>query len=411
MVSADPRKRRKTTMSPEISSPETSAPLPEKHVVYTQWALNEGIEIHGVAPAILPGRGVGLVATSELKKNARLIFVPEKAMIKPNPSLIKKNKLLKASPQAQLAACLSLEADQDSQRYRASKAVWPTPQDFQSCMVAYSSHGEVAMLIDHAPPSVRKPLDRLLLDMKKDVEAVEHLFGSDNEQYLYHWLLVNTRSFHWKPTGVKNGAMVMCPFLDYMNHCPNGEGCTVTVSTEGYELKANRDYEPGEEILATYGAHPNDKLLVHYGFILEPSNPDDEIRLDHVVIPRLTEAQQNALQDVGFLGGYSLDPNSDEICFKTHVAVRSVLLTANEWEHYMGSGEDLALDQEREVRAWLTPALEAYIDEAETAVDRLEISIQDAEGSLKEKLDLLRRRWVQIYEALNRFQLQSEPED
>ena len=35
----------------------------------------------------------------------------------------------------------------------------------------------------------------------------------------------------------------------------------------------------GEEILATYGAHPNDKLLIHYGFILDspagPSNDDD----------------------------------------------------------------------------------------------------------------------------------------
>lgn len=35
------------------------------------------------------------------------------------------------------------------------------------------------------------------------------------------------------------------------------------MSQDGYELRANRDYESGEEILATYGAHSNDKLLVH----------------------------------------------------------------------------------------------------------------------------------------------------
>lgn len=145
------------------------------------------------------------------------------------------------------------------------------------------------------------------------------------------------------------------------------------------------------------------------GFILEPSSPDDDIRLDHVIIPRLTEAQQEVLQDVGYLGGYSLDPNTDELCFKTHVAIRSVLLTANEWEHYMGSGEDLASDQEREVRAWLSPALKSYIDEADSAVEQLENSIEDAEGAFKEKLDLLRRRWSQISDALTRFQIQSEP--
>lgn len=145
------------------------------------------------------------------------------------------------------------------------------------------------------------------------------------------------------------------------------------------------------------------------GFILEPVNPDDEVRLDHVIIPRLSEAQQDVLRDVGYLGGYSLDPNTDEICFKTHVAIRSVLLTANEWEHYMGSGEDLALDQEREVRAWLNPALKSYVDEADTAVDELDTAMEDAEGTFKAKLDLLRRRWTQISEALARFQLQSEP--
>lgn len=54
--------------------------------------------------------------------------------------------------------------------------------------------------------------------------------------------------------------------------------CTVTMTKDGYELCADRNYsrscdsahwvpltmlDPGEEILATYGAHTNDKLIVH----------------------------------------------------------------------------------------------------------------------------------------------------
>lgn len=187
----------------------TTAPdsAQEKHESYTQWALAQGISINGVAPAILPGRGVGLIATESFKKGARLIFVPECAMIKPDASLLKKHKLQKASPQAQLAACLSLEAKVGSDRYTASRAVWPTKDDFKDCMIAYSAEGEVERLSKFAPPSVRRQLERLLLDLGKDVEAVKHACGADDMDFLYHWILVNTRSFHWKPTGVKNGAM------------------------------------------------------------------------------------------------------------------------------------------------------------------------------------------------------------
>lgn len=198
-----PRKRQKTTMSTPASDS-----LQEKHETYTQWALAQGITIHGVAPSILPGRGVGLVADQPIKKDARLIFVPERAMIKPDVAQLKKHKLQKASPQAQLAACLSLAARAESEWYRASRAVWPTKEDFRGCMIAYSAaKEEVRQLTTFAPPSVRRPLERLLLDLEKDVEATKQVCGADEDDFLYHWILVNTRSFHWKPTGVKNGAM------------------------------------------------------------------------------------------------------------------------------------------------------------------------------------------------------------
>lgn len=150
------------------------------------------------------------------------------------------------------------------------------------------------------------------------------------------------------------------------------------------------------------------KLFPTDGFILEDS-PDDEIRLDHVILPRLSQSQQSILQDVGFLGGYVLDPGTSEICFKTQVAVRSVLLTANEWEHYMGSGEDLASDKDTEVIEWLRPALEDYVKQAEAAMEKLTALKRWTNGAAKpskllaSKLELLQARWEQILSALTRF--------
>ena len=140
------------------------------------------------------------------------------------------------------------------------------------------------------------------------------------------------------------------------------------------------------------------------GFILpQTSLDDDEIRLDHVILPRLSDSQQSALQDVGFLGGYALLPNTGELCFKTQVAVRSVLLTANEWEHFMGSGEDLADDKENEVQDWLKPCLQSYIKEAKEAVDALKSLSEAKTGDLANKLRLLLARWEQIQGALEDF--------
>lgn len=140
------------------------------------------------------------------------------------------------------------------------------------------------------------------------------------------------------------------------------------------------------------------------GFILpDTSLDDDEIRLDHVLLPRLTDSQQSALQDVGFLGGYALLPSAGELCFKTQVAVRSVLLTANEWEHFMGSGEDLADDKENEVLDWLRPSLQSYTEQAKEAIASLKSLSAERTGDLASKLKLLQARWEQILTGLEDF--------
>lgn len=168
-------------------------------------------------------------------------------------------------------------------------------------------------------------------------------------------------------------------------------------------ISANRSIEAGQEILATYGAHSNDKLLVHYGFInvSAPGEPtDDDIRLDHIILPALPPATREALQDVGFLGAYALLPATNELCFRTQVAIRAVLLTANEWEVFISTGEDLSGDQTPKVLGWLGPRLSEFHTTARQKV----ASLTEGREGEKEAVRLLEMRWQQIVDALEAFQ-------
>jgi hypothetical protein len=41
-------------------------PLDPKHAVFIDWVESQGVKIYGVAPANIPGKGIGMVATKRL---------------------------------------------------------------------------------------------------------------------------------------------------------------------------------------------------------------------------------------------------------------------------------------------------------------------------------------------------------
>jgi len=53
-----------TDMTSRTSSPPGSA-----HTKFRTWAEEQGVKIHGVSPAHLPGKGTGMIATRPLKVN------------------------------------------------------------------------------------------------------------------------------------------------------------------------------------------------------------------------------------------------------------------------------------------------------------------------------------------------------
>ena len=168
---------------------------------------------------------------------------------------------------------------------------------------------------------------------------------------------------------------------------------------------ADSSQEAGEEVLATYGPHSNDKLLVHYGFVVQSpygaASPDDDIRLDHVLLPALSDSVRAQLQDVGFFGAYALLPQANDLCFKTQVAARAQLLTCNEWEYFMTNGEDMSTDQSEAVREFMLPLMNKFHTESVIQIRSLLATGSDPE--LPTAAELLITRWRQIQDALGKY--------
>ena len=235
------RAAKRIRLSESASSDESVQSSTDKHVIFTNWAQDRGVEINGVAPTRLPGRGLGLLMTKAMKTGERMLFIPEKAMFKPNPRFLKTQSLERASPQAQLAISAMNVAKSEDSPLAVWQATWPTPEDLSQALPMCWTQTDR----DDLPPSVQQPLARMEEDYSKDWEAVAKVCESNGwseNDWKYYWQIVNSRSFYWKSPRGKVGSMVMCHFIDYMNHGPSGTTCNVVMSSRGYEVIADRDY-------------------------------------------------------------------------------------------------------------------------------------------------------------------------
>ena len=112
---------------------------------------------------------------------------------------------------------------QDSQG--AWIATWPSRESMRASMPFYWPEESK----DQLPASVRAGmLDHQESKFEKDFAKVEACVpGADMAEYLYFWLVVNTRSFYFEFHGQKrpisrDDCMVLCPFIDYFNHEDHG---------------------------------------------------------------------------------------------------------------------------------------------------------------------------------------------
>lgn len=187
------RKRRSSISGPAINRKKSQIEE-DKHALFTQWSQSRGVQIHNVKPASLPGRGIGLRTTARIKQDERILFVPEKAMFKPNSKLVTASKGTAASssssmsPQAQLAISIMQECQNSESQYQLWKSTWPTHSDFKASMPLFWN----SRIQSHLPPSVHLPLDRQKADYHRDLESFKDSSPKlSSKEFDYFWAIVN----------------------------------------------------------------------------------------------------------------------------------------------------------------------------------------------------------------------------
>lgn len=248
-------------------------------------------------------------------------------------------------------------------------------------------------------------------------EAGEETGSIAKDDYLYAWLLVNTRTFyHRKTTGAKTKAslaqdhMALQPVADLFNHSPEGH-CDVTADDHAFTFTTTRVHKPGEEVFIRYGPHGNDKLLIEYGFTLSPppslpkpthteepaaaANPWDETSLDTYLCPSFSALQKEHLQAAGFWESYMLD--SQTACYRTHVALRMICLPLWHWQDVLDGIRDEDEDKPA-IDAELLKVLKQYEADICSTLREVEETTAGDDGMRAS----LRNRWLQIQELVEK---------
>ena len=301
-----------------------------------------------------------------------------------------------------LAADLAL----DTSTIRAPwRAVLPTFSDFQSSMPLLWPTSLQSLL----PPTATTLLNNQKKKLAADWSTVSSAFPDlSYDNYVYAWLLVNTRTFYFLSASKKPGythptnrddCMALQPFADYFNHTssssPSGTSteCVVSFTATGYTFTTPSfcTIEKGTEIFITYGDHSNDFLLAEYGFILaDGENEWDEISLDPYILPLFSASQKEKLDEMGFLGNYALDRR--EVCYRTQVSLRILFLPLKKWQRF-ANGADYGEQDQKDVDHLLLEVLKRYQNDATRTIKKI--------GGLKEGLpsqrDTLSKRWKQLH--------------
>lgn len=399
--------------------------LEEVHEELLTWASSIGVELDRIRPMRISGRGFGVVATDHIPKGTDILTVPISALRTKDtvPTTIVTGLPKDVTVHGLLAADLALNQAANDTKYTKWQAVVPTLQDIQQSMPLTWPASLQSLL----PAGASQLLDKQRAKFDKDWETVSAAFPigaktkaktktkdgmvrkeCTRDEYLYAWLLVNTRTFYFVTPRTeklpKEDHMALQPVADLFNHTDR-DGCHVTFDhAESFTFRTTRAYEKGDEVHISYGSHSNDFLLVEYGFILA-QNHWDEVRLDEdVIMPALSRRQREELEDVGFLGNYVLD--DETLCHRTQVALRQMAVTAkyggltmDGWRKFV-SGLDDGEKSQPKVDALAVGLLEKYEATIKSKEKQLrKVRFQDEHGDAEmneSRKETLLRRWGQI---------------
>ncbi|OHE95846.1 SET domain-containing protein [Colletotrichum orchidophilum] len=353
------------------------------------WAQTQGIKVTNVGPRALPGRGIGIVVTAPLQKDDTILDVPIPCL--KTISTIPKHLTRPFPKETHVHALLALDIALDnSPAFKTWSAVFPSPQDLSSCPLTWSP--SLSALLPAQAISLLKAQREKFESHWSLVSSTLPDLDLTYKDYRHAWLLVNSRTFyHVTPKTAKrhrDDHMVLQPVADLLNHAAHG--CSVAFDKYSFTIKADRAYTPGEEIHICYGRHSNDLLLVEYGFVMsQGENEWDEVCIDDAVLPRLGAAHRRRLEEKGFLGKYVID--SETVCYRTQVALRTLMLPARRWSQFVDGFADGEAEQP-EVDELLREMLVAYDEEIGSKIE----TARELDEGEEFQRDMIVTRWEQI---------------
>ncbi|KJK75307.1 hypothetical protein H634G_09325 [Metarhizium anisopliae BRIP 53293] len=261
------------------------------------WARTRGVELDGIAPQQMPGRGIGAVATRSIKAGQVLMTIPAGAILRLDsvPASIS-SRLPSASIHGLLAAQLAAGCDAETALRRDAM---PSLQSFAATTPLFWHR----RLRDLLPAGARRLVARQETALERDWAAFHEGFpGVARDAYLRCWFLVGTRAFYHETDATLGypweDRLALLPVADMFNHA-GVPGCAVAFSPEAYTVTATRACARGDEVFLSYGEHSNDFLLAEYGFLLD-DNPWDTADLGAFVLSGLDAEQQAELRARGF---------------------------------------------------------------------------------------------------------------
>ncbi|OQE37410.1 hypothetical protein PENCOP_c010G04831 [Penicillium coprophilum] len=407
----------------------------QEHEAFTEWAISNGIDTKSVTPARFQGRGLGMMATRNIKKGETVLKVPTRLMLRVEkiPSTFIDRLPGDIAVHALLAAYLTHGAPDELSRYDLWRKSWPSRKDFEDSMPILwptalggpqlpSSEDDAP--IDSEQPSLLPPslsglwnsiqpgtktkkysadYQNIILQQaqrlrKAWTDVISAFPDTDWATFSYNWLIVNTRSFYWVSEGQEtpedpNDAMGLVPFADYFNHADVARDVKFDGNT--YEFRATKDYEEGEEVFMNYGSHPNDTLLAEYGFFLDV-NEADSIYLDDIVFRDIRSADQHEeLWLNQYYGNYQVTLHGP--CYRTEVAACLSYMKEEDWRNHVLEGQSQGLDESRSeatIKRWIL----TYAAEADATITALQkaMELDTTVQAHRSKADMLLRRWRQI---------------
>lgn len=192
------------------------------------------------------------------------------------------------------------------------------------------------------------------------------------QRFQHMWCCVNTRCFYYVAPGEEqpedsNEAMALCPGMDLFNHIDRN-GVEVHYDATGYYVVADKDYDVGEEIYLSYGAHNNDTLWVEYGFLLD-NNREDFLKIDAVVLAGKQDDQ--LLDQYDYFGDYTL--RVDGLCWRAEAVAWLEVLGPRRWEEMMAGNTNPEADEDlrRKAKSKLADWVMAVKREAENSLQGL----------------------------------------